>query len=181
MSLFNRLFPRYNNDSAVQEPGQANEVFEDLFIATEPPAAEERPKFLTSRLTELSSKDHTEEGSQAGYAYHNMDMCEQMLAGIRSKILKAVEDEIGQLGLFIDQLDVEISQLPEGLMENTLQGMKSRREQIRRHQLKLHEQKLLVTGNSGLADWPTTSFRTGFIRGYEDHLTANLLISKFLD
>ena len=153
-------------------------VAEELFIDREAPLPEVRTQPASNRLKQLAAMDRTEEGRKAGYDYHDPEIGRQMKERIKAEILCELEQEVGRIGLLTDQLDVEIRRIQGGGMEPTLRELQARREQMERHRMKLHEQQLIVPGNSGYAELPLTSFETGFKQGYQAFLAATVLIDQ---
>lgn len=189
MTFFSRLLANRDRDTAVLDTDTRTEAVrtvpdaipmaEELFIDREPPAQEVRTEPVPSGLKQLVAQDRTEEGRQAGYDHHDQDICRVMKERIKAEIMVALDHEIGRLTLLIDQLDVEVQRLQGGGMEVTLRELEACRGQMDRHRLKLHEQQLLVPGNTGLAEWPLASFETGFKQGYHAYLDATVLINKY--
>lgn len=182
MNLFSKLFRR-NDDNVTATldplpPSPLAPVAEEVFVDREPPG--ERTASVPSKLRRLASMDRTEEGRIAGHTYHDMGICRQMKEGIKAEILCAVGEETHRIGLLVDQLDVEVRRLLGGGMEVTLRELTARREQMERHRMKLHEQQLLVPGNTGFAELPLTSFEAGFKQGYQAYLDATVLINEYL-
>lgn len=190
MSFFTRLFPGrdHGNPALTIDPPPASAlvtpgptlVAEELFIDREAPMPEARTQPASSRLKQLAAMDRTEEGCKAGYDYHDLEICRQMKERIKAEILCELEQEVGRIGLLTDQLDVEIRRIQGGGMDSTLRELQARREQMERHRMKLHEQQLMVQGNSGYAELPLTSFEVGFKQGYQAYLEATGLINKYL-
>lgn len=186
MGMFQKLFGKHVESAQVLEPPQApnfmadaaKPVDRDLFIEPEAPARAGEVG-APSRLKKLAAQDLVEVGRQAGFEYHDMDMCRQMQERIKAEIVRALDDENDKLGFLIGELDGGICRLQGEEMATSLRAFESQREQIERHRMKLHEQQMLIAGNAGYVELPLTSFATGFKQGYAAYLDATLLMTKY--
>ncbi|HQW87881.1 MAG TPA: hypothetical protein PLH93_11865 [Flavobacteriales bacterium] len=151
----------------------------DTFIDLEPPLDKVVQAGSRSKPKTLAAQDLTEHGRDMGFRHHDMDICRSMQERIKAEIVRAIDEEVDQLGRLIAELDVEIAKLQDGPLEQALRALRVRRDQIDRERMKLQEQQLLVAGNSGYVELPLTSFAVGFRLGYAAHLESVLLLTKY--
>lgn len=151
----------------------------DTFIDLEPPAAVSAPQVKPSKVKALAAQDLTELGRDMGFKHHDLEICRSMQEQIKAEMSRAIDEEVDTLGRLITELDVEIAKLCDGSFEQAVRALQVRREQLDRERLKLHEQQLLVAGNSGYVELPLTSFTVGFKLGYSTHLESVMLLTKY--
>lgn len=151
----------------------------DTFIDLEPPVDKGLQGGSRSRAKTLAAQDLTEHGRDMGFRHHDMDICRSMQERIKAEIVRAIDEEVDQVGRLLAELDVEIAKLQDGSLEQALRALRVRRDQIDRERMRLHEQQLLVAGNSGYVELPLTSFAVGFRLGYAAHIDSVMLLTKY--
>ncbi|MCO5275832.1 MAG: hypothetical protein M9900_13055 [Flavobacteriales bacterium] len=187
MSFMSRIFQRAEKDTAtkvaVAPVDLANPtttlVEQELFIDREPPSPTKESMRTLTRLEELASTDHREAGRLDGFTYHDMTICGQGIERIKAEIRCALEQEVNRIGRFVDLLDVEIRKIQDTGSANLLLDLQANRDQMERDRYRLNEQQMLVVGNSGLADLPTTTYEAGFRQGYREYLESMNFILKY--
>jgi hypothetical protein len=153
-------------------------VAPELFIDTEAPTS--APASVTpSRLKQLADQDRMEEGRQAGYEFHDMDICRSMEERLKAEISRAIDEDMDRLKVSIGTLIMEMRRMQDEAMLPMLRMFEARKDELERHLMKLQEQHLLVAGNSGYAELPVSSFSAGFKQGYTSYLESTLLMSKY--
>ncbi|MBK9273057.1 MAG: hypothetical protein IPM49_00770 [Flavobacteriales bacterium] len=151
----------------------------DTFIDLQPPAAISAPQVKPSKVKALASQDLTELGRDMGFKHHDLEICRSMQERIKAEMSRAIDEDIDTLGRLISELDVEFAKLRDSSFEPALRTLQVHRDQLDRERMKLHEQQLLVAGNSGYVEFPLTSFTFGFKLGYNAHLESVLLLTKY--
>ncbi len=164
--------------SLVNPLGSFRVPAKELFIDPESPKFESQRDPGSSKVKNLASKDRSSEGYEAGLNFHDMDVCRLMQERIKAEIGRALEMEIDAIGLLLANADLELNCLQSEEPSNMQRRVHARRVEMDRHRLRLHEQKLLIGGNSGYAEFPLTTFSMGFRQGYQAYLDATLLMEK---
>ncbi len=187
MSFISRFFPSTPKEATIKvavppvdvEMPTPAFVDPELFIDRESPTPAKQSMRAPTRLEELASTDHREAGRLAGFTYHDMAICNQEKERIKSEIRCALDQEVNSIGRLVDQLDVEIRKLQDSGNDNLLLDIQAKRDQLERHRYRLNEQQMLIVGNSGIADFPTTTYEAGFRLGYREYMESMNFILNY--
>lgn len=187
MSFISRFFPSSEKDTTTKVAVPPMEgaiptpalVDQELFIDRVSPTPAKQSMPAPSRLDELANTDHREAGRLDGFTHHDMAICSQEKERIKAEIRCALEQEVNRIGRLVDQLDVEIRKIQDTGNDNLLLDIQAKRDQMERDRYRLNEQQMLIVGNSGLADFSTTSYEAGYRLGYREYLESMNFILKY--
>lgn len=186
MGLFSNLFG--NRDHAtnhvaelpqhptanMDEPTIAQELFVDM-----PVPEEQDLDRVKTRLATLAEEDLSDEGYNAGFTYHSQSVRERDVVRIKSFLTQAVDQELKELGRLIGILDAELNAQRDsdsGFMQARL---RARRDELEMLRMELREQRMNVTGNSGPAEIPVSTYLAGFEKGMEAYAERLMTITQY--
>jgi hypothetical protein len=159
-----------NSNSATLSP-----IPKELFVDLLPPDSKSEPQAINSELERLAEQDLFDIGYEAGFTYHDPEICHNALDSIKARIRRAIEKELEVLTSTEDALEVHLQKLSGTDMPTIVRALEVKRKQLQQRSMKLKEERLHASGGTGYAELPTTTYADGFKRGYSTYLQLEYL------
>ncbi len=108
-----------------------------------------------------------------------MEIFRLMQENYKAAFIQALNGRMEQLDELLSKYTEELGKLEGEAMELTRRTIRASRERYVVERMRLEEQRMLVLGNSGMAEMALTSFQVGFRQGYARYIESLALTAKY--